>query len=268
MNEPMPLYSHVSVIANVNKDPDLGYMGQVIDFLKVRNVNVAIDRLHADASFCVVLGGDGTILRVAHEAATFNIPLLGINLGNLGFLTDVDKKDGLRSIEKVLNSQFTTEKRLMLEAEFGLKHAIPVHQKLALNEVHVGTSGSLKSFSVYVNEQHVDTIRADGIIVATPTGSTAYSLSAGGPIIVPDGQMLAITPVCPHSLSSRPWVVSADDEVRIVVRQLTPMHIDGECRGNVACGNSVLVKKSKFITQTIKTTPPHFYAVLRKKKIL
>jgi len=256
----------ICIIANEGKDPDSDYMGQVCTFLKGRGVEVHLGRLHAGASLCVVLGGDGTMLRVAHEAATLGIPLLGINLGNLGFLTDVDRHDGLAALEKVMDGQYTSDHRLMLETEFGTGEPVPLHQRLALNEICVGVTGQLKTFSVYVNEQHMDVIRADGIIVATPTGSTAYSLSAGGPILVPGGQMMVVTPVCPHSLSSRPWVVAAEDEVRIVVRQSSPLHIDGEIRGSVS-GN-VLVKKAPCHATILKTSPTHFYAVLRKKKIL
>jgi len=259
---------HICVIANEYKDPDWDYMSLVLEFLKGRGVEVSLGRIHAGADFCVVLGGDGTMLRVAHQAAPLDVPMLGINLGTLGFLTDVDKKDGLFALEKVLDGKFTAEKRIMLDAEFGMDKVISMQNRLALNEVCVGGTNQLKSFSVYVNEQHMDVIRADGIIIATPTGSSAYSLAAGGPILVPGGQMIVITPVCPHSLSSRPWVIAAEDEVRVVARQDSPLHIDGENRGIITAGESVLVKKAEHHATILKTAPAHFYAVLRKKKLL
>jgi len=258
----------ICIIANKHKDPDLNYMGKVLDFLKGRGVEVHLGRLHAGTAFCVVLGGDGTMLRAAQQAAAMDIPLLGINLGTLGFLTDVDKQDGISAIEKVLSGQFIPERRLMLEAEFGAQETLPQHKRLALNEVSIGGTNQLKTFSVYVNNHHMDVIRADGIIVATPTGSTAYSLAAGGPILVPGGQMIVVTPICPHSLSTRPWVISASDEVRIVARQVSPLHIDGDKRCDIAPGESVLVKKAQHCATILKTAPSHFYAVLRKKKIL
>jgi len=258
----------VCVIANEHKDPDWDYMGQVLEFVKNRGVEVVLGRLHAGADFCVVLGGDGTMLRVAHQAAEMDIPLLGINLGTLGFLTDVDRQDGLTALEKVLNGEYISEERLMLEAEFGMDESTPLHKRLALNEVCVGGTNLLKTFSVYVNNQHMDVIRADGIIIATPTGSTAYNLAAGGPILVPGGQMIVVTPICPHSLSSRPWVIAAEDEVRIVARHASPVHIDGDNMGVINAGESVLVKRAEHHATIIKTAPSHFYAVLRKKKLL
>ena len=261
-------YKIVSIIANEYKDPDYDYIGQVIEFLKNRGAEVRLGNLHAEVDFCVVLGGDGTMLRAARQAATLGVPLLGINLGTLGFLTDVDKHDGLAALEKALAGEFTAENRLMLEAEYGMDEPVPLQNCLALNEVCIGGTNQLKTFSVYVNEHHIDVIRADGIIVATPTGSTAYSLAAGGPILVPGGQMIVITPICPHNLSSRPWVVAAEDEVRIVARQASSLHIDGDDRGTISPGESVLVKKSAHHATILKTAPAHFYAVLRKKKLL
>jgi len=252
----------ICIIFNVHKDPDLDYLSSVLDFLKGRDINVSLGNLRPQANFCIILGGDGTMLRVAHKAAVLNIPMLGINLGNLGFLTDVDKQFGITALEKVLQGDYIEDKRLMLETDFSSGYNI------ALNEICVGSTGQLKTFSVYVNDQHMDVIRADGIVVATPTGSTAYNLSAGGPILVPGGHMMVITPICPHSLSSRPWVISADDEVRIITRQDSPLYLDGENLGIIKSGDSVLVKKSPHRATIIKTAPIHFYAVLRKKKIL
>ena len=266
--QPSNTTRHISIIANETKDPDWDYVGKVLDFLKDQGVNIYIGKLNPNAEFCIVLGGDGTILRVAQKAAAMNIPLLGINLGTLGFLTDVDKNDGLQSISKVLSGHFFAEKRLMLEADYCADTVQKPHNCLALNEVCLGGTGNLKTFSVYINNHYMDAIRAGGIIVSTPTGSTAYNLSAGGPIIVPGGQMMVITPICPHSLSTRPWVISAEDEVRIVAKNYTPLYIDGESRCDISPGESVLIKKSIHSTTILKTAPSHFYAVLRKKKLL
>jgi len=239
-------------------------MDQVIDFLKGRGAEIHLGQLLPGVDFCVVLGGDGTMLRAAHTAAPLGIPLLGINLGLLGFLTDADKQDGFDSLEKILSGQYSREERLMLEADFPLAQS----DRIALNDICVGVTGALKTFAVYVNGQHMDDIRADGIIVATPTGSTAYSLSAGGPILVPGGQMIVITPICPHSLSSRPWVISAQDEVRIVPGQDSPLFLDGYNRGNITPSQGLTVKRSAFSASILKTAPTNFYAVLRKKKLL
>lgn len=261
----------VRIISNEAKDPGLEFAHEVKNFLSDRGYSAEIvpyGKQCAPALFCVVLGGDGTMLRVAHHAAVYGVPLLGINLGTLGFLTDVDKKQGLAALEKVITGKYSGEKRIMLEAEFGANEIIPLQQRLALNEVYVGVNGKLIDYSLYINEQRMATIRADGIIVSTPTGSTAYNLAAGGPILMPGGQMIVITPVCPHSLSARPWVIGATDTVRVVAKQASQINVDGYPRGIITPGENVLIKISPYTATIIKTTQVNFYATLRKKKLL
>jgi len=247
----------VGIVTNKEKDPALSYTAQVRDFLIGQGVNIFED-CPTNADFWVVLGGDGTMLRCAHIAAMHDIPLLGINLGVLGFLTDAEKQDGLGVLAKVLAGTYEIEKRMMLEAA----------GRLALNDVFVGAAGGLKIFDLYVNNHLLDTIRADGIIVATPTGSTAYSLSAGGPLLMPGSQMMVVTPVCSHSLSTRPLVIGAADTVRIVAHQICPIVIDGETIGEARPDTGVFVRKSTHNAKIIKTVPAHLFDVLRKKKFL
>jgi NAD+ kinase len=262
----------VRIVSNESKDSGLQYANEVLAFLRTRGCAAEVisraSRVKKETRFCVVLGGDGTMLRVAHYAAVWDVPMLGINLGNLGFLTDTDKKHGLTALDKVLAGKFTGEKRIMLEAEFGSEQIIPLQKRLALNEVHIGVMGNLIEYTLYVNEQKMASIRADGIIIATPTGSTAYNLAAGGPILVPGGQMMAITPVCPHSISARPWVISASDTVRVVAKQASQVRVDGDLRGSIPPGGSVFVYNSDYRATIIKTTHVNFYSTLRKKKLL
>jgi len=264
--------TNVGVITNIDKDPGLAYTALVCDFLARQGVTVSNehDKNWFGAKFWIILGGDGTMLRHSHIAAVHNIPLLGINLGHLGFLTDVEKQDGLDAIAKVLKGEYKTEKRLMLEVNFQVtrKSSHLNGDALALNDICVGTAGGLKTFSIYVNGQLLNAIRADGIIVATPTGSTAYNLSAGGPILMPGGQMMVITPVCPHSLNSRPLVICADDIVKIEAHQASPVLVDGENKGELEPNTSVEIKKSNCYTTTITTVPSHLYAILRRKALL
>lgn len=258
------------IIANNKKDPCLEYANNVKAFLLGRGccVEIVPPGECESADFFVVLGGDGTILNVAHHAAIADIPMIGINLGHLGFLTDVDKAHGIDALENILDGKFSREKRIMLEAEFGGDKIVPLQERLALNEITVGISGNLIEYSIYINEQRMATIRADGIIISTPTGSTAYNLSAGGPILMPGGQMIAITPVCPHSLSARPWVIGATDTVRVVPKKSSHISVDGDVRGTLPPGENVLVKASPHIATIIKTTHVNFYSTLRKKKLL
>lgn len=263
--------SSIRIVANLKKDPSHEYASEVKAFLRGRGYDAEIVPPGEQCSFtwfCVVLGGDGTMLRVAHYAAVYDIPMIGINLGNFGFLTDVDKTKGLAALEKVLEGNYSAEKRIMLEAEFGSSKIVLLQERLALNEVHIGEMGKLIEYSVYVNEQRMVTIRADGIIVSTPTGSTAYNLAAGGPILMPYGQMMAITPVCPHSLSARPWVIGASDTVRVVAKQASQVRVDGYMRGNLSPGENVLIKTSNHQATIMKTAHVDFFSTLRKKKLL
>ena len=252
----------IGIVANKDKEAVPGFCREIHDFLEARGIAIAPEGQKAD--LWVVLGGDGTMLRAARDAALQDIPLLGINLGNLGFLTDVDKQDGLKSLENVLAGQYQSQKRLMLKAGPGQ----PSPHNLALNEVLVTAKGRLQYFSVYVNGVHMDDIRADGVIVATPTGSTAYNLSAGGPILAPYGEMMVITAVCPHSLSTRPWVVPASDTVRIVPARAGILTLDGEKSTNIPTGEGIEISRAPVSATIIKTVPTHFYEILRRKKIL
>jgi NAD+ kinase len=265
----------IKIIANEKKDPCFEYANEVKAFLQSRGCAAEIVKLNDENSircnfsgtdFCVVLGGDGTMLRVAHHAAVSGIPMLGINLGTLGFLTDVDKTHGLDALEKMLSGKYSHENRIMLEADFGTGEIVPFEQRLALNEILVGEMGKLIEYSIYVNEQYMAAIRADGIIISTPTGSTAYNLSAGGPILVSGG--IAITPVCPHSLSARPWVVAASDLIRVVAKRTSHVYIDGYMRGKISAGEAVFIKTSEHRAEIIKTAQTNFFAILRKKKLL
>ena len=246
----------VGIVTNEKKDPGLAYTQQVCEFLTQRGVaaysglvgacpGLDPEEFPTNAKFLVVLGGDGTMLRCSHIAARHDIPLLGINLGTLGFLTDVEKTGGLTAIEKVLAGEYRTEKRMMLTTDCTPENPI------ALNDICIGTVGGLKYFFVYVNGQPMGTTRADGIIVSTPTGSTAYNVAAGGPILMPCGQMMVITPICPHSLSSRPLVVGAEDIVRITPHQKSQIFIDGDNIGEME--RDITIRKSSYETTIIKT---------------
>jgi len=254
----------VGIVSNQDKDAARSYSYEVRQFLEAMGVAIAEEGQKAD--FWVVLGGDGTMLRAARDAALLGVPLLGINLGNMGFLTDVDRQDGFKALENALAGRYESQKRLMLEASVG---AEPLSSKnLALNEVLVAASGRLQYFSVYVNGIHMDDIRADGVIVATPTGSTAYNLSAGGPILAPYGEMMVVTAVCPHSLSTRPWVIPATDTVRIVPGAAANLTLDGEKIKCVQPGQGVEVSRAPVTATIIRTTSTNFYETLRRKKII
>ncbi|MDR3240385.1 MAG: NAD(+)/NADH kinase [Clostridiales bacterium] len=214
----------------------------------------------------VVLGGDGTMLRAAQMAALSGVPLLGVNLGTLGYLTDLDAGSDIRpdegpeALEAILRGQRKLEKRMMLEAQ----------GHLALNDICVsrGVASKLIRVRLCINEEYIDTIRADGLIVSTPTGSTAYNLSAGGPILKPESEMMVVTAICPHALYLRPWVISADDLIRITA--LEPdviLTMDGQTKATLNAGDEVLIRRSALYTTIVKTKNAGFYEILRRKMI-
>lgn len=278
----------VGFITNIDKDPTLEYTKKLVDWVTAqgsevflteqvakklgRNDGVArVEDIYQNADFVVVLGGDGTILRVARVAAKYSAPILGINLGTLGYLADVEKNDAITAIEKALRGEYTIEKRMMLEA-FVDRGCISHDLNIALNEVAISNSvfSRMITLSISVNDDFIDTYRADGIIVSTPTGSTAYNLSAGGPILKPDTELMAITNVCPHTLYTRPFVISGNDVVTISVKNdynNVMLSLDGQQGIPIKNGDKIIIKKSKYYTQTIKTSNLCFYDILRRKMV-
>jgi NAD+ kinase len=169
-----------------------------------------------DADLAIAVGGDGTLLGVARIAATHGVPLVGVNLGTLGFLTDVPKDELSELINAILDGRYTEEKRLMLDAEVKRDDEI-VFEAVALNDVVIsrGAMGTMIEFAVAVDGEFIYSLRADGLIIATPTGSTAYALSSGGPILHPTLPAISLVPISPHTLSNRPIAIASTSEVRV-----------------------------------------------------
>lgn len=277
----------IGFVTNIEKNPTLQETKKMVDFVLKKGCEVYVSEnfsdVHPDViatsssemyksvDFVVVIGGDGTILRVARSAAIFDTPILGINFGTLGYLADVEKINAIDAIEKVLNGDFTIENRMMLEpyVERGcVSHEI----NLALNEVCITNSvcSRMIKLSVEVNGEYFDTFRADGIIVSTPTGSTAYNLSAGGPILSPHTELMTITHICPHTLYARPFVIDGNDVVRIRVQSNynnVQMSCDGQSTVQMKNDDVIIVKKSRYVTRIIKTTNMNFYDILRRKMV-
>ena len=277
----------IGFVTNIEKDPTLQETKKMVDFVLKKGCEVYVSETFSDVhpdviatsssemyksvDFVVVIGGDGTILRVARSAAIFDTPILGINFGTLGYLADVEKVNAIDAIEKVLNGDFTIENRMMLEpyVERGcVSHEI----NLALNEVCITNSvcSRMIKLSVEVNGEYFDTFRADGIIVSTPTGSTAYNLSAGGPILSPHTELMTITHICPHTLYARPFGIDGNDVVRIRVQSNynnVQMSCDGQSTVQMKNDDVIVVKKSRYVTRIIKTTNMNFYDILRRKMV-
>lgn len=226
-----------------------------------------------DIECAFVLGGDGTMIQAAIDLVHKDIPILGVNVGTLGFLTEVEENELDYVCERLYEDDYSVENRMMLYG-YSLKDGKEVFNHHALNDFVVTKSGicRLITMKVYVNEELADEYRADGIIVCTPTGSTGYNLSAGGPVLSPYMQSMSITPICPHSLNNRSLVVSAEDTVRIEIGQSKEAQIDEACvtvDGNrtmtLISGESVIIRRSKEDTKLIKLTKTCFFERMRKK---
>ncbi|MEY8353054.1 NAD(+)/NADH kinase [Lachnospiraceae bacterium 54-53] len=221
---------------------------------------------------CVItLGGDGTLIQAARDLAGRNIPMLGINRGTLGYLTQVSRTGEIEpALSALLDGDFKLEERMMLEGRaYGTGGT--VYQDIALNEIVITRSQNLKMlrFKVYVNQEFFNEYRADGLIAATPTGSTAYNLSAGGPIIVPDSRMMVLTPICSHALNARSIVLSGDDRIRIEMMGQKGMCqtavFDGDAVTELFPGDCIEICRSEIRTVLVKLKNISFLDNLRNK---
>ena len=279
----------VGIVPNYNKEPAMKLVNELAEFLLKKECKVVLTykiaemtglndlgvtkyELYSKSDFIIVLGGDGTLLDTGRKAAKFGTPLLGINMGTMGFLATADGSEAETAIEKVLNGEYKIEKRLMLESEI-ISDTDNPKQYIAVNDVCIsrGVFTKITEYNIYVNEEYLATFRADGIIISTPAGSTAYNLSAGGPVLKPDIACMVITPICPHSLHSRSIVVSADDTVRIEASFGSNgdiiMSMDGQTSVILNNGDIINVRKSANSINIIKTNTRSFYEILRKKLI-
>lgn len=218
----------------------------------------------------IVVGGDGSMLGAARALAQHNVPVLGINRGSLGFLTDILPEHLESQISDVLAGNYTIEQRFLLEAEVR-RNGTPIGQGDALNDVvlHPGKSTRMIEFELFIDGQFVYSLKADGLIIATPTGSTAYALSAGGPIMHPRLDAIVIVPMHPHTLSSRPIVVDADSELKVVVAEDMSIYplvsCDGQNHVTCAPGDTLHIQRKPQKLHLIHPLDHNFYAVCRDK---
>ena len=228
------------------------------------------DVIGEEADLVIVVGGDGSLLSAARTLAKYETPVLGVNRGRLGFLTDITPDQMSRELPPVLDGQFERESRFLLDAEVRRGGQV-VGRADALNDVVVnsGTSAQMIEFELYINDSFVYRQRADGLIVSTPTGSTAYSLSGGGPIMHPTLDAIVLVPMFPHALSSRPIVVDGDSEIRVDIlarnRIHPPVTCDGQVNMTARPGDSVHVSKKPHRLTLLHPVGHSFYASCRDK---
>ncbi len=225
--------------------------------------------LAGKAAVLLVLGGDGTMLNAARLAGERGIPILGVNMGGLGFLTEVQLENLYPSLERVFANDFVLDERLMLKTHLH-RHGETVAQGTMLNDVVIskGTLARMIELKVRIQGQFVTNLRGDGLIVSTPTGSTAYSLSAGGPIINPAVEGLILTPVCPHTLTHRPLIVPLNAEIDVTLTSKDDgamATLDGQVGVAMTQGDTVEIMASEHRTRLIRFPESSYYEVLREK---
>lgn len=271
------------IIANKQKDINLEITEQIRHHISrlgaVCNIYDQYDRdvssidIPEETQCILVIGGDGTILAAARMLVGSNIPLLGINLGTLGFLADVNLADLSKTLDLLLQDQYQVENRIMLTAEV-YKQGKKAATYIALNDFNINRFGASRviGLKVGINGSVIDRYRADGVIVCTPTGSTGYNLSAGGPIINPTCKNFVITPICPHSLTARSIVLAKEDIVTVEVEQIRSnikeeaiISFDGREGLSLFPGDQVKIYKSQKVTPFIKATEVSFVQILKEK---
>ena len=271
------------IIANKQKDINLEIteqikhhitrMGAVCNVYDQYNRNVTSIDIPEGTQCILVIGGDGTILAAARMLVGNTIPLLGINLGTLGFLADVNLAALSKTLYLLLKDQYQVENRIMLTAEV-YKQGEKAATYIALNDFNINRCGASRviGLKVGINDSTIDCYRADGVIVCTPTGSTGYNLSAGGPIINPTCKNFVITPICPHSLTARSIVLAKEDVVTVEVEQIRSnikeeaiISFDGREGLSIVPGDQVKIYKSQEVTPFIKATEVSFVQILKEK---
>lgn len=283
----------ILLMPNESKDEELKLTRRLCQFLDRQGCEVYVwdsvycclqdvpvrhmsDSILDQIGLVVPLGGDGTILASIRKLQKHSIPLLGINLGHLGFLAEVEPDMAEEALELVLKGCYQTERRALLKGyveKHGQEKTIAF---TGLNDVVISRHvvSTMTRIGVYINEQYIDSYLADGLIVCTPTGSTAYNLSAGGPILAPTAQNLVITPICPHSLNVRSIVVAADDQITLRIgagkrerERMEPvvMSVDGQEHHQLSFGDTVHVRRATDTVQIVKLKDNTFYQTLKKK---
>lgn len=229
---------------------------------------LSLEEIGGQADLAVVVGGDGTMLNIARMLVSYDVPLIGINQGRLGFLTDLSVDTMFETLDEMLAGKYTTERRMLLYAEI-IRDGVSVFGSLALNDVvlYRGMSSGMIEFEVRVNNEYVNTLRSDGLIVTTPTGSTAYALSSGGPILHPSLDLIALVPVCPHTLSNRPIVIGPDASVEIQMHSAANVRINCDSHScyDLEQTDSIIVRRFPKTVRLLHSVNHSYYRMLREK---
>ena len=270
----------IGIFVNELKDIGLTIANKIAGAVASRGGKAVIADGNAPASdkligcdVIICVGGDGTLIKAARETLGFGAPLLGVNMGSLGYLTEVEISQIDAILDRVFAKDYRVEERMMLKiTKSGAESADGVREETVLNELYIGRGDSphVVRLKLFIGGSFFDVYSGDGILISTPTGSTAYALSAGGPVIDPELSVISIVPVCPHVIFSRPLLVSPEKEIKII-----PAYADGAFKASIAAdgfnspdlleGETISVQKSEFVTKILRFNADNFYVVLKNK---
>lgn len=270
---------HFLIYTNQMKDKEYQITGEVKRLLEEKGQQVTLFSelksgeipVHMDAM--LVLGGDGTVLQAVRETKTEPIPLIGINLGTLGFLAQIEPAGIEEALDRLIAGDYTREERMMLQGQAVFADG-SVREGFALNDIVITRNGPLQmlKLNIYVNCRFLHQYQADGVIVTTPTGSTGYSLSAGGPLIAPGAKLLMLTPICPHTLNQRSIIFSSEDVIEIEIpegrdgqMQRVSASFDGVTSAYLTTGERIRIRKSEQCAEFILMNQESFLDVLNRK---
>ena len=284
-------FSRIGIVTRPQTPQIADSLHELLGFLLAEQLDVFIDRESADegivceddlarcritdkdnigreCSLVIVLGGDGTFLSAARKAAPFRIPLIGVNQGHLGFLTQVPGENMVKEIAAMLTGKYRHEERILLEADL-IRNGGCVGSSLALNDVVIsrGGAGQMIEFETFIDREFVYTQRSDGLIVSTPTGSTAYALAAGGPILQASLRAFTLVPICPQSMTNRPIAVSDTCEIDILITKAgdARAHFDGQSYTDIQSGDILRIRRYRHSLRVLHPAGYHYYKTLRQK---
>ena len=278
------------MVTNTFKDPNREYSGKICSFLEQHGMHCSgnmyskeiVDQgylyadpaqVPADTELIIVIGGDGTFIHTAKDLIDLQVPIIGINMGNLGYLTEIDANHYENDLEQLAEGNYHVEDRMLIDGEI-LRDGQVINRDIALNDVVLNRSQTLGiiDYEVRVNQKFLNRYSADGIILSTPTGSTGYNLSAGGPVVYPSAEIILATPICAHTLNSRTIVFSADAEIEVVVKgrssernQQKIVSFDGQSEIVLENEDVIRVRKSDKITKILRLDDISFVEHLTKK---
>lgn len=238
----------------------------------IPDTNLPVASYEEIGSLCdlaITVGGDGSLLNAARNLVDYNVPILGINLGRLGFLVDISPDEMNVRLDEILNGKYEEEHRILLNASIQHKDGTTSHSD-AFNDVvvHKWEVARMIETETYINGKFLNSMRSDGLIVSTPTGSTAYALSGGGPILEPDMDAMVLVPICPHTMSYRPIVIDGDSKIEILVKKSTAkaqVTCDGQINLGLVSGDKVLISKKEKVIRLLHPCKHNHYEILRAK---